>query len=147
MATTSIGPKEPAAWLEISLSCQQLGPDVELTITVTNAHDTKQELAFSNQARKAELLGLLVFNEANERVMPTHNMLVKPLNASLEKHALAPGATFRYQLTGTLTQQGLVFPGAIFALNPAESYQARFRYAGKQSNAIRLLMANHPHAS
>jgi hypothetical protein len=108
--------------LEIGLSCQRLGPDIALTIAFTNAQDIDQELAFSNQARKAELLGLLVFNEANERIMPTHNMLVKPLQAALEKHLLAPGATFHYQLTGTMTKHGLVFPGAIFALNPTENY-------------------------
>lgn len=138
MATTISNLKEPAAWLEINLSCQQLGHNVELTILFTNTHETSQIIAFSNQARKAELLGLLVLNEAGERVTPSHNLIIRLTNATLENHTLAPGATFSYLLIGELKGTDLIFPGAIFALNPEENYQLQFRYAGKQSNAISL---------
>lgn len=138
MATTIPNIKAPAAWLEIGLSCQRLGHYLGLTITFTNTYNTNQELVFSNQARKAELLGLLVFNEESKRIMPVHNLIVKPVDSALEKHVLAPGAAFSYQLAGTMTKDGLVFPGAIFALNPEENYHLRFRYAGKESNAVPL---------
>ena len=138
MAATTPSPKASAEWLKIAIEYIRDSSEFELTIKFTNSQSAPQELAFSNQARKAELLGLHVVNQAGQRIMPQHNLVIEPNHFETEKHSLLYGEAFSYLLKGHFTEQGLEFPGAIFNLNAGEVYRLRFNYAGQQSNTITL---------
>ena len=138
MAAIILSPKAPKEWLKILIECYQQNHEFELSISFINSHSNLQELAFSNQAHKAELLGLHVINQAGQRIVPQHNLVIKPNNSETEKHLLQHGEAFSYLLKGHLTEQGLEFPGAIFNLKPGEVYHLHFNYAGRQSNSITL---------
>ncbi|NML65109.1 hypothetical protein HHL22_07805 [Hymenobacter sp. RP-2-7] len=107
---------------------------MELLLTFTNKTSSTQEFTFSNQSRKAELLGLQVVNQAGQRVLPTHNLLIKPAQSNSNSQFLAAGDTFSYLLKGIVTEYGLEFPGALFELQLGEPYQLQFYYAGQKSN-------------
>lgn len=138
MAATTPKSKNSATWLMIGLAYEQPPTMLRLIITFTNTSLVAQEFSFSNQTRKAELLGLLILTSLGQRVIPTHNLVIKPLESVADKPLLAAGACFTYVLSGNLTESGLEFPGARFELHKEETYQLQFRYAGQQSNTITI---------
>lgn len=125
-------------WLKIAIDCTKYGDALDLTIHFINNQPTTQEFAFSNQTRKAELVGLHVLTQVGERVMPQHNLVIKPNHAEAAKHLLKQGESFSYTLKGYLDGQKLVFPGAIFNLESGQSHTFYFKYGGRQSNSITL---------
>lgn len=132
--------RDPATWLEIGLTCHRHKTVLELLLTFTNRASATQEFTFSNQSRKAELLGLHVVNQTGQRVLPTHNLLIKPAHSDSTSQFLAAGATFSYVLRSSVTAYGLEFPGALFKLQAGEPYQLQFHYAGQKSNQAILMI-------
>lgn len=129
-----------ATWLEIALTYSRQATTLELLITFINNSLATQVFNFSNHTRKAELLGLHVRNWNGQRIMPTHNLLIKPAQALATKvHELASGEAFTYLLAGILHEDSIEFPGAIFKLQAGASYQLQFHYAGQKSNQVELL--------
>ncbi len=126
--------------LAIELACHRHESVLELLITFTNTQETAQKFTFSNQDRKAELLGLQVTSQAGQWVMPAHNLVIKLSNSEPVERTLAGGATFSYLLSGNVTEYGLEFPGALFKLNPGEPYQVYFQYSGRRSNSVTLVL-------
>lgn len=139
MKTTALNLKSPPLWLTIHLACHRQDAAITFTITFCNTQRTAQEFSFSNRAQKAELLGLLVEEASGGRVMPKHNLVIKPLQPDPDQHVVEGGSTLAHELTGTLTAQWLEFPGALFELQPGRTYRIRFRYAGVVSNSVTFL--------
>lgn len=81
-----------------------------------------------------------VVNQTGQRVLPTHNLLIKPAHSDSTSQFLAAGATFSYVLRGSVTAYGLEFPGALFKLQAGEPYQLQFHYAGQKSNQAILMV-------
>lgn len=131
--------KTSPSWLTISLAAERQNTAIKLSIVFCNTSQTTQEFDFSNRAHKAELLGLLIEDIAGQRVMPKHNLLIKPLQPDPDRHILDGGAILLYELGGTVVEdKWLEFPGALFKLEQNETYHIRFRYAGILSNSIIL---------
>lgn len=139
MGTTTSDLKNPATWLKIGLECQRQESKIELFITFTNTTAVAHDFSFSNQTHKAELLGLHISTLTGQRVIPTHNLVIKPSKLITGAIILKAGTSFPYTLTGELTNYGVEFPGAIFELTSGETYQLQFRYAGQKSNIITFL--------
>lgn len=139
METSNLKPKTVPAWLAISLTCVRQGPAITFGIGFQNMAPVPHELAFSNRAHKAELLGLLVEDAAGNRLLPQRNLVIKPLRPDPDTHTLAAGGSLVHELSGTVAEGWLSFPGALFELRPGEHYQVSFRYAGVTSNAVTLL--------
>lgn len=132
--------RHTATWLEIALTYSRQATTLELLITFSNNSLATQAFTFSNHTRKAELLGLHVRNWNGQRIMPTHNLVIKPAQAVAAKgHELASGEAFTYLLAGILHEDSIEFPGAIFKLQAGDSYQLQFHYAGQKSNQVELL--------
>jgi hypothetical protein len=134
METTTNKLKTPLTWLEVRLTCKRQENRLELVIIFTNTSPIDQAFTFSNQTRKAELLGLQITTSIGQRVLPTHNLLIKPTESITSKSVLAAGNFFTYILDGIFTENGLEFPGAKFELRKGENYQLQFKYAGQLSN-------------
>lgn len=139
MGTMTSDLNNPATWLKIGLECQRQESKIELFITFTNTTAVAHDFSFSNQTHKAELLGLHISTLTGKRVIPTHNLVIKPSKLITGAIILKAGASFPYTLTGELTNYGIEFPGAIFELTTGETYQLQFRYAGQKSNIITFL--------
>jgi hypothetical protein len=139
METSDLKPKIAPAWLAISLTCARQGSAITFGICFQNTAPVPHELAFSNRAHKAELLGLLVEDAAGQRLPPQRNLVIKPLRPDPDAHTLAAGGSLVHELHGTVAEGWLSFPGALYELHPGEHYRVSFRYAGVTSNAVTLL--------
>jgi hypothetical protein len=139
METSDLTTKTVPTWLAIGLTCARQGTAITLGITFQNTAPVPHELAFSNRAHKTELLGLLVEDAAGHRLLPQRNMVIKPLRPDPDAHTLAAGGSLVHELSGTVAEGWLSFPGAMFELCPGESYRVSFRYAGITSNVVMLL--------
>ena len=126
------------AWLALELDFHQTGDEAVFSIAFINTATNPNELVFSNRAHKAEFLGLRIFDADSQRIEPKRHLIVKPLPDPDGRRWLEPRERWVYELSGRLTNDGLLFPTIIFPLVREQSYLAQFAYQRALSNTIRF---------
>ena len=110
---------------------------IVLRVIFFNETGVESELAFNNQSLKAEFSNLCVTCEG-ERVLPKHNLVIRPKDINVEVFRIGPGKTLIFDLVGVAKQGELIFPGARYNIESGKTYMFQFQFHGVSSNAVRV---------
>jgi len=131
-------PIEIPGWLQIDLLYKFAKNDGGLNFEIVFKNITNKEhlLAFSNRARKAELLGLRVFDEIGQLVMPQTREIIALKNNNTDVHAIPPYGQWVYVLEGEFVGDYLEFRGAAYKIKRGCNVNFKFVFQKIESNLI-----------
>ena len=135
---------KPKEWLQITLRIARSATEraLEIDICFQNVDDQAHVLAFSNRSRKAELLGLHVFDDNKQSVTPERRDVISLKNKTIEEHVIAPGSEWIYTLKGEVRDGYVEFQGAAYKIPQGQVMTFCFEYQEVKSNRLIINTAN-----
>ena len=97
-------------------------------------------MAFSNRARKAELLCLRVFDENKQRIEPEMREVIALKDYRIEEHVIVAGGEWVYRLTGEVREGYLEYKGAAYRIAQRQTIACHFDLRGVRSNSLMIDM-------
>src|SRR6266481_6838598 len=125
-------------WLRITLRLAEQTADGRLALDISfqNGGDEPHTLAFSNRSRKAELLGLRVFDEDMKPIAPARRDIISLKDNKIEEHLIEPSAEWVHRLSGHVRAGFWEFQGAAYKIPRSYIIKCHFEFEGVKSNAL-----------